>query len=74
MHREEVSTAFLPRQTREKDGAARLCLLEDLAEKKMRVYARLLTDVNLAKRMEEIADVHTEAKTTLKTWFGEVDG
>ncbi len=40
--------------------------MEDLAEKKANIYARLLTDVNLAKKMEEFALRHTERKRELE--------
>ena len=39
-----------------------LSQMEDLAEKKARIYARLLTDVSLAKAMEELSLRHEKRK------------
>lgn len=36
--------------------------LEDLAEKKARIYSRLLVEPTLAKEMEELATRHEERK------------
>jgi len=36
--------------------------LEDLAEKKTRIYSRLLTEVSLAKAMEELSLRHEKRK------------
>lgn len=41
--------------------------MEDLAEKKARIYSRLLTDVSLAKAMETLAEKHKERKSALCT-------
>ena len=43
----------------------RLSQLEDLAEKKLKIYSRLLTDVTLAKDMERLAIRHEKRKETL---------
>lgn len=51
----------------EKQALERLSEAEDLAEKKMKIYARLLTDAALAEDMESLAVKHAERKTTLKS-------
>ena len=56
----------------EKEALRRLYLREDLAEKKTRIYSRLLTEVSLAKDMEELANRHKERKTTLASMLEEV--
>ena len=43
-----------------------LIALEDLAEKKARIYARLLVEPPLAKAMEELALRHEERKERLR--------
>ena len=40
--------------------------LEDLAEKKTKIYSRLLTDATLAKDMETFATRHEKRKETLE--------
>ena len=46
--------------------------LEDLAEKKTKIYSRLLTDATLAKDMETFAARHEKRKETLeKLLYGE---
>lgn len=39
---------------------------EDLAEKKARVYSRLLTEPSLAQNMEQLADAHLQRKQALQ--------
>lgn len=41
--------------------------VEDLAEKKMKIYSRLLMDMALASDMEQLAARHAKRKTTLKS-------
>lgn len=41
--------------------------LEDLAEKKTRVYSRLLTEQALAQEMEQLADKHLRRKQILQS-------
>lgn len=49
-----------------------LMSLEDLAEKKTKIYSRLLTDATLAKDMETFAARHGKRKETLeKLLYGE---
>lgn len=46
--------------------------IEDLAEKKTKIYARLLMDVSIAKKMEELSLRHENRKETLyKLLYGE---
>lgn len=40
--------------------------LEDLVEKKVKIYSRLLTDAALAEDMETLATRHAKRKTTLE--------
>ena len=48
-----------------------LSQMEDLAEKKARVYSRLLTEVSLAKTMEELSLRHEKRK---EKWVALVTG
>ena len=43
-----------------------LVAVEDLAEKKAKIYSRLLTDPTLAKDMEELALRHAKRKQALE--------
>ncbi len=45
--------------------------LEDLAEKKTKIYSRLLTEVGLAKDMETLSARHAERKQALLVLTGE---
>lgn len=44
----------------------RLCLMEEIAEKKANVYARLLIEPSLTKSMEETALRHQERRAALE--------
>lgn len=61
----------------EKTGKDEECALRDLlsmlniAEKKARIYSRLLTEVSLAKGMEKLACSQEEQKNILQTLLGE---
>lgn len=44
--------------------------LEDLAEKKTKIYSRLLTEPTLAKEMERLALCHATRKNALLTLAG----
>jgi hypothetical protein len=44
---------------------------EDLAEKKAKIYSRLLTEVSLAKEMETLAVRHANRKADLLAFIGE---
>ena len=48
-----------------------LISVEDLAEKKASIYARLLTEVSLAQRMETLANAHKQRKQALEMLMGE---
>jgi hypothetical protein len=48
-----------------------LATLEELAEKKTKIYSRLLTDVDLAKEMEVLSIRHQNRKNTLLSLMGE---
>lgn len=65
--KENMDAQTSSRSQREKDVLKGLYALEDLTEKKLSVYARLLTDVNLAKDMEGLAKKHAERKMRLQT-------
>ena len=47
-----------------------LAELEDLAEKKAKIYSRLLTEVNLAQEMETLAVRHANKKASLLAFVG----
>ena len=51
----------------EKPTLERLIELEDLAEKKTKIYSRLLIDVSLAKAMETLSQKHQQRKKALCT-------
>lgn len=56
---------------RETELIATLAEIEDLAEKKTRIYSRLLTEQALAKEMEELSARHTARRERLeKLAFG----
>lgn len=44
-----------------------LAQLEDLAEKKTKIYSRLLTETALAKALEELSARHAERKSALES-------
>ncbi len=50
---------------REKEALKKLLKLEDLAEKKAKIYARLLTELSLAKEMEALSLRHESRKELL---------
>lgn len=49
----------------EEEILTRLGGVEDLAEKKLKIYSRLLTDAALAEDMQTLAARHAKRKTTL---------
>ena len=57
-------------QELDQDIFCRLAQKEDLAEKKAKIYSRLLTEVNLATEMETLAVRHAERKQTLLKFAG----
>ena len=58
----------MPRETQ---MLSTLAEIEDLAEKKTKIYSRLLTEQLLAKEMEELSSRHTARKAQLeKLAFG----
>ncbi|MBE5740264.1 MAG: hypothetical protein E7349_05355 [Clostridiales bacterium] len=60
-------------QEREKERLKKLLKLEDLAEKKSKIYARLLTDMGLAEEMSALSLRHEKRKEALtELAFGKV--
>lgn len=55
---------------REKSALFALLEREDLAEKKTRIYARLLTDAAVVKTLQEVADSHRKSRETLSAFLG----
>lgn len=53
-------------EEKEKKALEELVLLEDLAEKKAKIYSRLLMDAEKAKKMEELAVRHATRKKELE--------
>ena len=53
-------------QEKENCVLERLAGLEDLVEKKVKIYSRLLMDAALAEDMETLASRHAKRKTTLE--------
>ncbi len=60
---------------REESSLQELIAMEDLAQKKTEIYARLLIDVDLAQKMEGLAERHGKRKERLeKLLYGEASG
>ena len=53
-------------QEKESCVLKRLAGLEDIVEKKVKIYSRLLMDAALADDMETLASRHAKRKTTLE--------
>ena len=59
---------------RENDNVLRaLASLEDLAEKKTKIYARLLTETTIATEMERLSTRHAERKGSLTALYERTD-
>ncbi len=59
---------------RETRGIKAVLSLLNIAEKKARIYSRLLTEVSLAQSMEELACRYEEQKVALQTLlYGKAD-
>ena len=56
---------------RERAALKTLVGVEDIAEKKTRIFSRLLMDATLAQDMEKLAKRHEERKQTLLGLLGE---
>ena len=56
----------------EREQSVLISLLEreDLAEKKTKIYARLLTDSAVVKRLQEVVESHQKRKETLSAFLG----
>ena len=52
----------------------RLAELEDLSEKKIRIFSRLLMDATIAKEMEALANRHAARKNKICVLLGEEQG
>lgn len=50
----------------ESEFLKKLSEMEDLAEKKTKIYSRLLMDVALAKNMETLSERHQKRKTAIE--------
>ncbi len=59
------------KQMTEYEALRVLARMEDLAEKKAKIYSRLLTDADLAKTMETLSVRHEERKERLLLLLGE---
>ena len=57
-------------QTNEKQELMKMLQLEDLAGKKAKIYARLLTDIHLSEEMQGLALRHEERKELLAELLG----
>ena len=53
-------------QEKEKGWLFALAQVEDLVEKKTKIYSRLLTEVAIAQDMEELSARHTKRKKKLE--------
>lgn len=54
----------------EKSALRELCDIEDLLEKKTKIYSRLLMDTALAKDLEGLSKRHKQRKETLSRLLG----
>ncbi len=54
-------------QEKENYALEQLAGMEDLIEKKIKIYSRLLMDAALAEDMETLASRHAKRKTTLES-------
>lgn len=59
------------RLAKETGALQTLVSVEDLAEKKIKIYSRLLMDATLAKDMEEFSLRHEKRKETILLLLGE---
>ncbi len=50
-----------------------LASLEDLAEKKTKIYARLLTETSIATEMERLSSRHATRKSALTALYEQTD-
>ena len=57
-------------QEREQEALEKMMLLEDLTEKKTKIYSRLLTDVHFAKEMNDLSLRHEKRKERLAKLIG----
>ncbi len=55
----------------EKRALETLLCLEDLAEKKIKIFSRLLMDTGIAKQMEELSLRHEQRKEALAVFLGQ---
>lgn len=55
----------------EKRALEALLGLEDLAEKKIKIFSRLLMDTGIAKQMEELSLRHEKRKEELAIFLGQ---
>ncbi len=55
----------------EKRALEALLGLEDLAEKKIKIFSRLLMDTGIAKQMEELSLRHEKRKESLAVFLGQ---
>ncbi len=63
----------MERKKEENEYLEEMCALEELAQKKANIYARLLFDPALSKKMEALSLRHGERKATLeRILYGEV--
>ena len=54
----------------EKDALDTLLVMEDLAEKKLKIFSRLLMETTVAKKMEELAKRNENRKEKLACLLG----
>ena len=54
----------------EKRALESLLVLEDLAEKKIKIFSRLLMDTAIAKQMEALSLRHEQSKEELAVFLG----
>ena len=67
MEREELEK----QNATEREGIERALCAVKIAESKARIYARLLTEISLAKAMETLAERYETQKTALQALLGE---
>ena len=71
MQEKQDEQALFLEMSQEKEGLKILLSLEDLAEKKTKIFSRLLMDAKLAGEMEQLSLRHEERKERIeKLLFG----
>ncbi len=66
MQEKQDEQAFLSDASQEKEGLKILLNLEDLAQKKTKIFSRLLMDAKLAGEMEQLSARHQQRRERIE--------